>query len=237
MRSHKSSQPDAAAIQAEFEDYAYIVSHDLSAPVRAMVEFSKILATEHLSSLSPEGKECLSLIAENGQKLQEMMEGLLQYSRINSAEMNPVQVPVGKIIDDCRRKLQKQISATGATFDVGTLPPIKADVELLTQVFYILLDNAIKFQPKNGTPRITISAGKVDECWRFAVADNGIGIPPPFQDKIFKLFARLNDDDDYPGVGAGLTLASKALLKQGGEIWCESTPGKGSTFYFNLPSG
>ncbi len=227
---------DAQAIAAEFKEYAYSVSHDLSAPVRAMVEFSKLLTNEHANALDDEGKEYLSVIIESGQKMQAMMEGLLQYSRLNTMAKPFVKVDSGRIVQDLQVIMAAQIKASKAVLEVGVLPTVTADIEQFMQILNALIDNAIKFQPKGNAPKIKIIAEENGDFWQFAVADNGIGIKPQLQEKIFKLFARLHSDEEYPGIGMGLTLAQKITHRHGGKIWFESTIGNGSTFYFTLPA-
>ncbi len=223
------------AIRAEFKDYAYSVSHDLSAPVRAMVEFSRLLTTEHADTLNDEGKEFLSLIIENGEKLQEMMDGLLAYSRLNTMAKPFCEVSPSRIVEDCRTILEKQILISGTEIHVSEMPTIKADTEQLMQVFHALIDNGIKFQPKENKPIINISAEEKDGAWQFAVTDNGIGIDPKYQEKVYQLFQRLHTDDEYPGVGIGLTLAKKIVQRHGGNIWYEPNPDQGITSYFTVP--
>lgn len=219
----------------EFREYAYGVSHDLSAPVRAMVEFSRLLTTEHAASLNDEGREYLSLIIESGAKLQAMMDGLLQYSRLNTEARPFRDVSAGEALQRCRSAMSERIAASGAELQVAELPVVQADSEQLTQLFSALIDNAISFQPPGRKPVIQISAEQVDGYWRFAVADNGIGIAPRFHEKIFKLFQRLHADEEYPGVGIGLFLAQKIVHRHGGAIWCEPVAGQGTCFYFTLP--
>lgn len=235
MEANESTlHTDAQAIAAEFKDYAYSVSHDLSAPIRAMVEFSKLLTNEHADSLNEEGKEYLELIIENGQKMQAMMDGLLQYSRLNTMAKPFTKVSVARLLADIRVVMQPQITASKAVIELDELPSITADFEQLMYLLGALLDNAIKFQHKGNIPQIKISAEKKNGFWQFAIADNGIGIKPQYQDKIFKLFARLHTDDEYPGVGIGLTLVQKIVQRHGGKIWYESCSQQGSVFYFTL---
>jgi len=227
---------DENTITEEFKEYTYSVSHDLSAPVRAMVEFSKILADENADTLNEEGKQYLSLIVENGVKLQAMMDGLLQYSRLNTMAKPFTRVDANRIIEDLRVILEKQILTTHTKIDVvGVLPTVVADIEQLMQVFQVLIDNAIKFQPAGNAPQVTISAREEGGFWQFAIKDNGIGIAPEYQEKIFKLFGRLHTDDEYSGVGIGLTLAQKIVQRHGGKIWYKPASETGSTFYFTLP--
>lgn len=232
--NQKTLHMDAGAIAAEFKEYAYSVSHDLSAPVRAMVEFSKLLKAEHASSISDEGREYLSMIIENGVKMQMMMDGLLQYSRLNTMAKPFSNVDVGKILEDCQVILKPQITTSKARLEIGQMPIIHADAEQLMQVFLALLENALKFQPEGGSPYIKISASETENFWQFAIADNGIGIAPQFQQKILKIFQRLHADDAYSGVGIGLTLAQKIILRHGGRIWCEPHSPQGTLFCFTM---
>lgn len=226
---------DVKAIAAEFRDYAYSVSHDLSAPVRAMVEFSKLLTTEHSASLNDEGREYLSIIISSGQKMQQMMEGLLQFSRLNTMAKPFALVPVDKILQDCQIILKEQLSTKKAVLEIEKMPMIYADAEQLMQLFLLLLDNAIKFQSADNKPHIKITAVESEAVWQFSIEDNGIGIDIRFQEKIFKLFQRLHAEEEYPGVGAGLTLAQKIIHRHGGTIWFESVTKKGTKFNFTIP--
>lgn len=225
----------AAAILSEYQDYAYRISHDLNAPLRAIVEFSKILAQEHADKLDADAKEYLGLIVASGQKMQAMMEGLLQYSRINTLEKHFSPVDVGQVITDVLLITEEPIKKLGSELIIKDLPTLYADKEQIILLFKVLIDNAIKFQPSGHKPLVTISAEKKDNYWQFSVSDNGIGIQQQFQNKVFQLFAQLHSNNQYPGVGVGLTLAQKIVSHHGGSIWFESSMGKGSIFYFTLP--
>jgi len=115
------------------------------------------------------------------------------------------------------------------------LPVVKADEPQLFQVFQNLIGNALKFRRDEAPPLVQVSANREERAWRFAVADNGIGIDPQFKDRLFNLFQRLHTPDEYPGTGIGLALCRKIIRKHGGEIWFDSAPGKGSTFFFTIP--
>lgn len=227
--------PQAAAIAEEFKQYAYSVSHDVSAPVRAMVEFSKILSEEEAHALSPDGREYLSLIIENGYKLQTMMDGLLQYSRLNTLA-NPFEtVDLNFIARSALAELEEKITNSHAAIDIEKLPIIDADPEQMRKLFYALIDNAIKFHVKGNTPAIHISADKQEDCWTISVSDNGIGIAPKHYESIFQIFKRLHTDDEYPGVGIGLALAKKIVERCGGTIFCKVLAPSGTVFTFTLP--
>jgi len=232
---NQAAHNDASQLASEFKEYAYSVSHDLSAPVRAMVEFSKILASEHGDIINPERKEYLTLIVDNGQKLQRMMEGLLQYSRLNTMAKPFTDVDVGLILQDCKMIMQPEILSSRAEITIGDMPIVYADPDQLKQLFIILLTNAIVYQPEGQTPKIEISAEEKDAAWEFSIADNGIGIAPKFHKKIFGIFQRLHTDEEYTGVGMGLKLAHKILQRHAGDIWCESMSNNGTVFHFRLP--
>lgn len=236
MKANIADQDDkVASMTAEFKDYAYSVSHDLSAPIRAMVGFSNILAEEHAGSLNDEGKEYLALIVQSGQKLQAMMEGLLAYSRLNTQFKSPSRVDCNLVLDQCRTVFDEEIKSKGATLEISNLPAVRADADQAFQLFTVLLDNALKFQPRGNKPHISIAAERAGSFWQFTVADNGIGVKPPHYAKIFKLFQRLHTDEEFPGVGVGLTLAEKIVHRHGGIISCTSSGMQGLKILFTLP--
>jgi light-regulated signal transduction histidine kinase (bacteriophytochrome) len=232
--SSQTLQHNIATVAEEFGAYAYSVSHDLSAPVRAMVEFSKLLAAEQTDALSAEGKEYLQLIIENGEALQVMMQGLLQYSRLNTMAKSFCAVQLNQIVADCQLIMAEDIAKTGATLQVSPLPTLTVDIEQITQLFHSLLENALKFQPAGNTPHITIAAEAKAGQWEFAVTDNGIGIAPPLQQAVFKLFRRLHPEGVYSGAGIGLTLAEKIVHRHGGTIWVEQAVPQGTIVRFTL---
>ncbi len=231
---YTSLSPDAQEIAREFREYAYNVSHDLSAPVRGMVEFSRLLSTDQADVLSKDGKLYLALIIENGEKLYHMMDGLLAYSRLNTA--NPFSdVDCNLLLKNCLIVWDKIDTIYSSITEIVSLPVVNADAEQIMQLFMILLDNAFKFHLPGSKPYIRVSAQRQAQEWCFSIADNGIGIDPAFGQRIFKLFQRLHTDREYPGIGAGLALAQKIVHHHGGKIWFEPTPRQGTTFLFTIP--
>lgn len=232
--SNEDNSGDAQAVLQEFKDYAYGVSHDVGAPVRAMVEFSKLITTEHAQNLNEEGKLYLSLIIESGEKLQKMMAGLLDYSRLNTEAKPFTGVDCNITLESALMFLGKKFDFSRECIDSAPLPNIYGDAQQLEQLFVVLLDNALKFQPPDSKAAIKIDARKEEGCWKFAIKDDGIGIAEWYQQKIFQIFQRLNPDREYPGVGIGLTLAQKIVRHHGGRIWVESVVGQGATFLFTI---
>jgi chemotaxis family two-component system sensor kinase Cph1 len=225
---------DTNQIEQEFKEFTYIISHDLSAPLRTVVEFSRLLNSEYADKLDGEAKEYLGLITEGGLKLQTMLQGLLDYSRLNTMAKPPSLVNCNTILADCQLVLKNEMKAKKAVLEIGTLPTVKADAEQLMQLFLILLNNALKFNAGN-PPRINIGAEQNDAYWIFSIRDNGIGIPAEFYDRIFKPFQRLHTESEYEGIGMGLSLAKKIAERHGGRVWVESVLGKGSCFMFSIP--
>lgn len=222
---------DAETLAADFMDYAYRVAHDLSSPVRGMVEFSSILRSECEGRLEGDAQIYLSYIIENGRKLQAMMDGLLAFSRINTVPIVLTSVDCDALFRQCCIMLQEKISDTRAEIIAGDLGTVTADSRQLAQLFMLLLDNTLKFRQADRAPRIEVAAERKNGFWQLSVRDNGIGILPQHQERIFKLFSRLHTDEEYEGTGIGLTLAQKIVQSHNGQIWCESVPGKGSVFY------
>ncbi|NDF12115.1 MAG: GHKL domain-containing protein [Proteobacteria bacterium] len=223
-------------VSAEFKEYAYNVSHDLAAPLRAIVEFSRILQEECSGSLDAEHREYLDVIISNGQKMQTMIQGLLTYSRLNTLAKPFTILSTSKLVSDCLYALRDTVTSTNAKVTTDVLPDVYADAEQLQQVFHVLIENALKFNGKNHIPRVHLSVARQQNNWCFSVADNGIGIQTRFYEKIFKLFQRLHTDEEYEGVGVGLTLAQKIVQRHGGNIWVEPNNTQGSIFYFTIPA-
>lgn len=220
------------AIAEEFQEYAYSVSHDLSAPVRAMVEFSRLLLRDGDPALTEQTQQYLEIIIENGRKLQAMMDGLLQFSRLNTHVTPFAPVSMRALLDQSCAQMQPRLLP--AQLHVGPLPERWGDANQLTLLWTILLQNALLYQRAGTVPRIRIHASREGHGWRFSISDNGIGIAARHHDTIFKLFKRLHDDDTYPGLGMGLALAKKIVTRHGGTIGCSGAR-EGSTLYFTLP--
>lgn len=231
-----TSPRDAEAVAAEFKDYAYSVSHDLSAPVRAMVEFSHILSTEHTAGLSANAKEYLSIIIDNGKKLQAMMDGLLAYSRLNTAARPFAMVDCNYVLAESVSALASKIKAAGAEINIAHLPSFSGDETQLVQLFTVLLDNALTYRRRDSALQISVSAERVGEQWKITVADNGIGIAARHQQRIFRFFQRLHTDEEYPGVGMGLALAHKIMQRHCGDIACVPDYSPGAAFYVLFPA-
>ncbi len=167
--------------------------------------------------------------------MRSLITDLLDYAKVDR-NPQPLQfVAFEKVVVEAVERLKESITQSGAQILWEQLPTLKLDPSSMTLVFQNLLTNAIKYHGP-GTPIISITAAKKgDHGWQFCVTDNGIGIDPQYFDRIFMMFQRLHPQSDYPGSGIGLPICKKIIERQGGKIWVESTPGKGSSFFFTLP--
>ena len=164
-----------------------------------------------------------------------MIDGLLEYSRIETQGDPFEPVDLEAVLSDVREDLQLQIVESDATVTVGELPVVRGDRDQLRQVFQNLVDNGIEYRGDD-PPEIRIDAERDGDDWVCSVSDNGIGIDEENTERIFEVFQRLHSQDQHAGTGIGLALCQRIVERHGGEIWVESEPGEGSTFYLTLPA-
>lgn len=225
----RSAKSELEKLRDDFREFAYVVSHDLNTPLRAVVGFSEMLSQRYGEGLDERGRRYLDFIENGGKKGQEILEALLQFSRLSTLEdITREAVDVGACVQQCLDERKEKIEAAGAVFTTGALPVVQADAALLARLFGFLIDNAITYSPAK--PKIAIE----EKSGVFTVRDNGIGIAPEHQETIFRPMRRLHHEDEYPGLGMGLALASRIVERHGGKIWVESEAGRGSAFHFTL---
>ncbi len=214
--------------------FAYAAAHDLREPLRMITSYSQLLLKRSDSRLDEEASKCAFYIAESTQHLSDLLSDLLSYAQAGSdSEESPELIDFNVICSESTENLQGAIVESSAAINCGQLPAVRGRKAHFVQLLQNLISNAIKYRGTN-TPRIDISAERVDAFWRFAVADNGIGIDPAYHQKIFGVFKRLHGRK-IPGTGIGLAICQRVVERYGGRIWVESELGRGSTFYFTLP--
>ncbi len=218
----------------DLERYAYVASHDLQEPVRTVVSHVQLLERQYRGRLDEDADEILGYIVEGGLRMQGLVQDLLLLSRVGTKKRPFSLVDCEQVIRDVLRDHRHLIRETGAVVTHDPLPVVCGDPAEITLVFTHLLENAIKFR-SGEPPRIRIAAEREDGRWRFAVADNGIGIEPEYFDRIFVLFQRLHTREHYQGTGVGLPICKKVVERHGGRIWVASEFGRGTTFFFTLP--
>jgi len=226
-----------AAANEELERFSYSVSHDLRSPLRAMTGFAELLARHAGGTLDPKGRHYLDNIVEGGQRMGALIEELLAYSRLGRGHVHAEPVPLGPILAHLRTTLAARIRAQHGTLLVaGTLAVPLADPTLLEEVLLNLLDNAFTYRRPDVPPVVTVTAVPMGARVLLSVADNGIGIPDEFLERILEPFVRLHTSDEYPGTGIGLATVRKAAWLMDSDVHVESGVGIGSTFSLDLPA-
>jgi PAS domain S-box-containing protein len=218
---------------AELEQFAYIVSHDLREPLRTIGGFLNLLVRRHAGQLDPRGRELIAFTMEGAARLDRMITDLLDYSRIQRRKPADGKVDLFSAWFAAVDNLYAMVEESGTHITHDELPVISGDESQLIRLWQNLLSNAIKFRGDR-RPEIHIGVREQSDHFLFSVRDNGIGIPPQFAERIFQVFQRLHTRRDYPGSGIGLAVCRKIVERHGGRIWMESQPGRGTTFYFTL---
>jgi PAS domain S-box-containing protein len=224
------------AVNKELESFSYSISHDLRAPLRAILGFSQILSNRHCSSLDEEGQQYMTYIVEASTRMEQLINDLLNYSRLGRKSINIHKVQLSLIIDNVYSDFKQKLKDIGAKFIVDKeLPQISGDETLLRQIFTNLIDNAIKYRQVEVPLEIKIDFAHKNQSSILTVSDNGIGISEEYFEKIFNIFQRLHNDDQYSGTGIGLATVKKAVGLLNGTVGIKSVVGKGSTFFLKFP--
>lgn len=224
-----------AKAEADLEQYAYLVSHDLQEPLRMVVGFSQLLMRRHGPDLPEQAREYAEMSAASAQRMSDMLKELLTLSRVGRAELGEEPVDLNLIWERTTRALAGQISETRARVEAGQLPTVIGSPELFGRLLQNLLSNALTYHGAQ-PPRVWLSAERDREGWRISMDDQGIGLDEKFAERIFQPFQRLHTQNEYPGVGMGLAVARRIVERYGGRIWGESRPGQGARFVFVLPA-
>ena len=225
---------ELARSNKDLEQFAYIASHDLQEPLRAVAGFMGILKKKYHDKLDDDARKYIDHAVEGAERMQALINGLLAYSRVGTrgGDLKPMSMQTA--FDAAINNLQVAIGESNAVITHDELPDITADAAQMTQLLQNLIANAIKFRG-NGLPEIRLMARHEDQHWVFGVRDNGIGIESQYFERIFLIFQRLHTRIQYPGTGIGLALCKKIVERHAGRIWVESEPDCGSTFYFTIP--
>ncbi|MFB2879296.1 PAS domain S-box protein [Floridanema aerugineum] len=218
----------------ELEQFAYVASHDLQEPLRAVTGYTQLLMSEYGDRFDETAHSYAEFIIDGAKRMQLLIQDLLAYSRVGTRGKEFAMTDCNAVVKEALRNLQIAIAQSNAEIIVEPLPTINADQSQLVQLFQNLIGNAIKFCQQD-RPRIKIRATQRETDFLFQVEDNGIGIKPQYLERIFEVFKRLHTRREYPGTGIGLAICKKIVLRHGGQIWAESTPNLGTTFFFTIP--
>jgi len=223
-----------ARSNAELEQFAYVVSHDLQQPLGMISSYLDLLEKEVGDTLQGDAPDYLDRALRGAERMQEMVDAVLGYARVDTRgrEFNPVDLSA--VFDEILDELADAIKEVDATVTRDALPTVVADGAQLHQLLHNLMTNALKFVGGR-PPRIHVGASGDETEWKISVRDNGIGMEPEAMDRIFVMFQRLHTQEEYPGTGIGLAICKRIIDRHGGRIWVESRPHQGSTFVFTLP--
>lgn len=231
--AERTSQLEAA--NRELESFAYSVSHDLRAPLRAISGFSTILFQRHRQSLNEEGRHYLNNIVQAGERMGHLIDDLLTFSRLGRSSVPRSPISLQEVFRPLGEEFALRLEEAGGTLEIDQdLPLVLGDRTLLTAIFVNLLDNALVYRRPDVPVRVVVSHHVEEGKVIVQVADNGIGIPPEHQGKIFNLFQRLHSEEEYPGTGIGLATVKKSAELLGGQVTVQSKPGEGATFSVSL---
>lgn len=224
----KQLKEENELLESDYEFFCYSVSHDLRAPIRAIEGFTNLLNDPSLNDPSEKARY-LSIIIKESIKMSKLIDSLLEFTKTGRKELVKTTIDTEKLVKDVVDGIANKNPK--AIIVIDPLPDIEADYILITQVFFNLIENALKFSKGKEVPNINIGF----KNHVFFIRDNGIGFPNKYSERIFQLFQRLYPEKDYEGSGAGLSITKKIIERHGGKIWAEGEPEKGSTFYFELP--
>ncbi|MBF0622299.1 MAG: hypothetical protein HQL54_10285 [Magnetococcales bacterium] len=218
----------------ELQQFAYVASHDLQEPLRAVASFAQLLEENYKDQLDEDANEFIDYIVNGAQQMQHLINDLLTYSRVHTQAKPLEPVSLNTVFEDILRRLRLLIHESNTVISVqNSLPMVMADEVQLGQVIQNLISNAIKFR-SDLTPDIQITVTEVHNRYQISITDNGIGIDPRYKDRIFEIFQRLHTRDEYSGTGIGLAVCKRIIERHGSDIDVRSKLGEGSTFLFSL---
>ncbi|RQG95532.1 sensor histidine kinase [Natrarchaeobius chitinivorans] len=252
-RQLERTQVRLAESNERLEQFAYAASHDLQEPLRMVSSYLQLIDDRHGEELDEEAIEFLEYALDGSERMTEMIDGLLQYSRVDTQGDPFEPVSLEAVLDDVRRNLELRIEESNAEIECAELPRVEGDASQLRQLFQNVLANAIQYSDtEGGPPRIEIDAERGEtprpserrdatveidaDDWVIAVTDDGIGIDPADQERIFEVFQRLHTQEERAGTGIGLALCKRIIERHGGDIWIDSEPGAGTTISMTLPA-
>jgi signal transduction histidine kinase len=225
-----------SAVNRELESFCYTIAHDLRAPLRAMEGLTSILLDDFAEKLGPEAQDFGHRIRDSASRMDQMIQELLAYSRLTLMDFQAQPVRLSRVLKDAVSQLAWDLEQKHAVVNIKRAAyQVMGHYAVLVQVVVNLVSNAVKFVPPGTTPHVNIYSEQNGNFVRVWVEDNGIGIAPEHQSRIFRIFERLHGREAYPGTGVGLAIVHKAVTRMKGNVGVESKPGEGSRFWFELP--
>jgi len=223
------------SVNKELESFSYSVSHDLRAPLRGINGFTKILLEDYQDVLDKEGQEFLLLITNNVEMMNQLINDLLQFSRLGKKVITPVMIDFKELITRIFAASTLDVPDRDIKLEINDISPLMADVGLMNIVFTNLISNAVKFTSQREIAIIKVGYKSEEKSHLIYVKDNGVGFDMKYADKLYGVFQRMHASEDFDGYGVGLSIVKRIVVKHGGSTWAESEPDKGATFYISLP--
>ncbi len=236
VTERRQIEDELRRVNSDLEQFAYSASHDLQEPLRSVSIYSELLATRHATGLDDEALEFLGYLRTGALRMESLIHDLLAYTQVTVGDLANAEADAQEALNAALSNLSGATAASQARVTCDPLPRLAVQSLHLHQLFQNLVGNAIKYRSPNAPPQVHIKAERQNVNWLFSVRDNGIGIDPEYQDRVFGLFKRLHTGDEYSGTGLGLAICQKIVERYHGRIWVESELGSGSTFYFLLPA-
>ncbi len=230
----RETQTHLEAANKELEAFSYSVSHDLRAPLRAVDGFSQAVVEDFGPLLPAEGQRQLQTIRESAQRMGDLIDDLLTFSRLSRQPLLTQSVNMEEMVKTTLEAVAAEYPGRDVHIAVGALPPANGDPSLLRQVWQNLISNAFKYTTKRAEARVEIGARPRDDGTEYYVQDNGAGFDMQYAHKLFGVFQRLHRAEEYEGTGVGLAIVERIVERHGGRVWADAIPGRGATFYFNL---
>ncbi|WP_254767779.1 PAS domain S-box protein [Salinilacihabitans rarus] len=231
----KETQRRLEESNERLQQFAYAASHDLQEPLRMVSSYLQLIEQRYGDALDADGHEFLAFAVDGAERMRAMIDGLLEYSRVETQGEPFEPVALEDVVEEARANLHVRIAETDARIEVADLPVVEGDPRQLRQLFQNLLSNAIEYSGDE-PPQVHVAAERDGDEWTVSVRDEGIGIDPDEHDRIFEVFQRLHSRDEHPGTGIGLALCQRIVERHGGEIRVDSEPGEGTTFAVTLPA-
>lgn len=231
----KERTSELEAAYKEMEAFSYTVSHDLNAPLRHIDSYLNIFLEDHGETLDKEGKRILGAVARNSFKMRQLIDDLLAFSQVGRKELNKTIFSIDAQVRKICRAYTRRDDGRNVEFKIQDLPEVYADAATIRQVWENLISNAYKYSRDKNPSIITIDFTEQEDSFIFSVKDNGAGFDMEFYKDLFTPFQRLHTMSQFEGTGVGLAIVERIVLRHGGKIWAESTPGEGACFYFTLP--
>ncbi len=234
LQDRKRAEAELQRSNAELEQFAYVASHDLSEPLRMVINFTQLLAEEYQGQLDEEADQMIHFAVDGAKRMKALITDLLTFSRVSTRGDDFEKTDLNSVFKIALDNLHVLVQESGVDITVYHLPTVQVDAGQMLQLFQNLLSNAIKYRNKN-SPKVKIAVQEQQGHWLFSIEDNGIGLKQEHSERIFMIFQRLHTREEYPGTGIGLAICKKIVERHEGKIWVEAELGKGATFFFTLP--